>query len=139
MSPIRILGSVLTLLNGALAVYLQHFSTTVPCSSGTSCAIPYLSVSAPYVYPIWLAVVGGILVADSLVSFVGVRVSFALGAVLSGVVLVIVALQLASYSGAGAESAIVLSAICVVLDVVASRPSRALSEKDSPLNLPVFG
>jgi hypothetical protein len=125
LSPIRILGSVLSVLNGALAVYIHY-------SGGVATATTSVSTT-------WLAVVGGVLVVDSLVSFAGVRMSFAVGAALSAVVLALVALQWGSYVATDAEVAAVLSAICIALDAIAFRPARGLSEKDSPLNLPVFG
>jgi len=83
--------------------------------------------------------VGGILVVDSLVSFAGVRVSFAFGAALSAVVLARLALEWSGYFAADVEIAAVLSVICIVVDAIAFRPAKGLSEKDSPLNLPVFG
>ncbi len=125
MSPIRILGSVLSLLDGVFALYI-HYSGGVPSATA--------SVSTT-----WLAIVGGVLVVDSLVSFAGVRMSFAAGAALSAAVLALVALQWSSYAGADSQVAAVLSVICMVLDSIAFRPARGLSEKDSPLNLPVFG
>lgn len=123
MSPIRVLGSALSLLSGALAVYVHFYGALA-------------SVNPPTV---WLAVAGGVLVGDSLVSFAGVRLSFGVGALLSALVAALVALQWSAYVATDAEAAVVLSVICAILDAVASRPARGLSEKDSPLNLPVFG
>jgi len=88
---------------------------------------------------IWIAVVGGTLVVASLVSFSGMRISFALGAVLSAAVLAIVALQWGDFATSDAEAAVILSVVSIALDALASRPAKALSERDSPLNLPVFG
>jgi hypothetical protein len=68
-----------------------------------------------------------------------VRSSFLLGGVLSAVVVVFVALRWGVFATAYSEAAIALSVAALLVDVVASRPARALSERDSPLNLPVFG
>ncbi len=86
-----------------------------------------------------LAALGGLLVVDSLVSFLGLRLSFALGALFSATLLVVVALRWGEYSTTDSAAAVVLSVCAVAVDALASRPARALSEKDSPLNLPVFG
>ncbi len=126
MSPIRILAAVLSLLNGAWAIYIHYYGLSTQVTS------------AP-VATIWVAVVGGILVVDSLISLVGVRVSFAFGAALSAVVLARVALEWSGYVAAEVEVAAVLSVISIVLDIIAFRPAKGLAEKDSPLNLPVFG
>ena len=133
MSPVRVLASVLSLLNGLWAVYVQHTHLTPLC--GSLCGTSGFTSSPTF----WLAVAGTILVADSLVSFAGVRVSFAAGVGLSALVLVIVAVQWRSYVVTDAEVAVALSIVSAALDAVAWRPAKALSEKDSPLNLPVFG
>ncbi|MDA4132169.1 MAG: hypothetical protein OK454_03470 [Thaumarchaeota archaeon] len=86
-----------------------------------------------------MAVVGAILVLASLVAIAGVRRSFILGAVLSAIVIARVALLWGTYPAADEETALALSAVTFLVDVVASRPAKGLSEKDSPLNLPVFG
>jgi hypothetical protein len=54
-------------------------------------------------------------------------------------VLVAVAITWGTYATDYSAAAAVLSLVAVMVDAVASRPSRGLSEKDSPLNLPVFG
>jgi hypothetical protein len=86
-----------------------------------------------------LAVVGAILILASLVSIAGVRWSFIFGAALSAIIIARVALLWGSYPASDEETTLALSAVTFLVDVVASRPSKALSEKDSPLNLPVFG
>jgi hypothetical protein len=130
LSPIRILASVLSLLNGVWAVYIHYYGQ----------ATATLSAPAGYSVPtIWVAVVGGMLIVDSLVSFAGVRIGFALGAALSAVLLARVALEWSGYVVADVGASAAISAICIVLDLVAFRPAKGLSEKDSPLNLPVFG
>jgi hypothetical protein len=118
---------VISLVNGAWAVYIQFYGLAVPSGVG---------ISGPQ---IWVAVVGGLLVIDSLISFAGVRLSFVFGAAISAVLLARLALAWLSYATGDGEAAAVLSVICIVLDAVAFRPSRGLAEKDSPLNLPVFG
>jgi hypothetical protein len=86
-----------------------------------------------------LAVVGAILVLASLVSIAGVRRGFMFGVILSAIIIARVALLWGSYPAADEETTLALSAVTLLVDVVASRPARGLSEKDSPLNLPVFG
>jgi hypothetical protein len=86
-----------------------------------------------------LGVVGAILVLASLVSIAGMRRSFILGAILSAIIVARVALLWGSYPASDEETTMALSAVALLVDVVASRPAKALSERDSPLNLPVFG
>jgi hypothetical protein len=124
LSPIRVLGSALSLVNGAWALFL-YFGVTPGANGGSLSGL--------------VALVGGILVVDSLVSFLGMRISFLLGAILSVALLAAVALQWGAYASSDSTAAVVLSACAALADVVASRPARGLSEKDSPLNLPVFG
>ena len=134
MSPIRLLGSVLSLLNGAWSVYIHYYGgVTTPIAS-----VPPGGPGYP-VPTVWLVLVGGLLIVDSLVSFAGVRLSFAAGAFLSVAVLALVAIQWGGYVATEVEVAAALSVICIILDAIAFRPAKGLSEKDSPLNLPVFG
>jgi hypothetical protein len=86
-----------------------------------------------------LAVVGAILVLASLVSIARVRRSFIFGAILSAIVIARVALLWGTYPAADEETTVALAAVTFLVDLVASRPAKGLSEKDSPLNLPVFG
>lgn len=123
MSPIRVLGSVLSLLNGAWALYLY-----VGTSSAGGGSLSVL-----------LAGCGAFLVVIALVSFIGLRLSFLLAAALSVAILAVVALGWGSYTATESGAAAALSVFAALSDVVASRPARGLSEKDSPLNLPVFG
>ena len=80
-----------------------------------------------------------ILAVVSLVSFTGLRLTFVLGALLSAAAVVTLGLTWGTYPTDDAIAVAALSLVALVLDAVASRPSRGLSEKDSPLNLPVFG
>ena len=107
-------------VTGVLAIYIQY-SNVAP------------SVAT------YLAVIGAILLVDSLVSFTGFRATFTLAAALSAVLLLRVLLLWNDFPSAYSVSVAVLSLVTIALDAVASRPARALSEKDSPLNLPVFG
>jgi len=140
LSPIRILGSALSLLNGAWAAYIAyyHANTLQPCSHSGCPGAPGFGISSPELQGA-LLVIGVILAIDALVSFVGIRASFIIGAILSASVLAIVAVLWGTYSGTDSAVALVLSVLALVVDAVASRPSQGLSEKDSPLNLPVFG
>jgi len=115
---------VLGLVTGVWVIYIQHFANTEPGVIGGSDTI---------------FVVGAFLALVSLVSFQGFRWGFVVGAVLSAVVIVLVGLLWGHYTQNDEWATLILAAATIVLDVVASRPSRALSEKDSPLNLPVFG
>lgn len=123
MSPVRALASALSLINGVWAVYLYY-------AGGQAGAAPPT---------VWLAAVGAVLAVVSVVGLAGVRTSFALALGLSALVLVLVAARWASFAAADSELAAVLSVLAIVLDAVAFRPAKALAEKDSPLNLPVFG
>ncbi len=138
MSPIRALGSALSLLTGAWAAFLARFGF-IPTPEAVNAASPrYSGIPSAELQGI-LLVVGAILIVDAMVSLVGVRAGFMLGAALSAVVLALVVL---SWGGVGtneAWAAVLLSAITIPVDAVSSRPARGLSEKDSPLNLPVFG
>ena len=86
-----------------------------------------------------LLAAGAILAIVSLVSFTGIRLTFALGAVLSAAALVVVGLTWGTYATDDSIAVAALSLAALVVDAVGSRPSKGLSEKDSPLNLPVFG
>jgi hypothetical protein len=60
--------------------------------------------------------------------------------VLSAAVLVTLALTWGTpFATNDSIAAAVLSTAALLVDAVASRPSKELSERDSPLNLPVFG
>jgi hypothetical protein len=147
LSPIRVAGSVVSLINGAWAIF---FSLYAP-QRATLCALPCVTAPASAAGPIGpfhtsvsevqlvLLALGAVLAIDSLVSFAGLRVSFILGAVLSAAVLLIQVAEWGTFSTDDATVAVVVSALALLADAVASRPSRGLSEKDSPLNLPVFG
>ena len=74
----------------------------------------------------------------SLVSIAGVRRGFILGAILSAIIIARVALLWGTYPAADEETTLALAAVALLVDVVASRPTKGLSEKNSPLKLPVF-
>ena len=120
---------------GLWAVYVSRFVAPSPLCSPCS---PPLGDNLHNADP-WLGVVGAILVLASLVAIAGLRRSFILGAILSAILIARVALLWGSYPAADEETTLALSAVTFLVDVVASRPARGLSEKDSPLNLPVFG
>jgi len=147
LSPIRVLASVLSLLTGAYAAIIAKYGfIPVPtqCLSSPqgapNCAgAPYyLGISSPELQGA-LLLIGIVLVIDAVVSFTGLRASFVLGTVLSALVLAIFALSWGGPPTNISEVAVVLSVPTIVVDSFASSPSRTLSEKDSPLNLPVFG
>ena len=136
------MGAVLSLLNGTLAVFLAYFGVNMVslCNFFVGCsgtAIPAANFS-PELQGALIAV-GAVLAVDSLVSLRGVRMSFVLGAILSIVILAIVAVQWGAYVTTDSLAVAVLSTASILVDVVASRPAKGLSEQASPLNLPVFG
>lgn len=137
MSPIRLLGSVLGLVSGTWAAYIAFLALNAPesCPNGGCPA----SMVGLVPYSQWQVVVGVALVIVSLVSFTGRRPTFVVGAVLSAAVLATLAITWGTYVTNDSISAIVLSLASLAVDSVASRSSRELSERDSPLNLPVFG
>lgn len=144
LSPIRLAGSVLSLVTGCWAAFVAYYgaNSVVPCPPFSQCILELQGGSGllpPAELQGALFILGAILAIDSLVSFVGIRASFVLGAVLSVGVLAIVAIQWGTYSGNYSATALVLSLLAVVADVVASRPAKALSEQSNPMNLPVFG
>ena len=125
---------MLGLATGAVVVYVWRYTTplrpcTPPCSPG-----PYGSFPV-----IWFAVFGVALLLISLVSFAGVRVVFMLGAISSLIIIALVLLSWGDYPLFEEATVLVLSVVTLLADLLASRPARGLSERDSPLNLPVFG
>jgi hypothetical protein len=136
LNPIRAAGSVLGVAAGLLAVYVSRFVTPTPLCD--ECSPPAGVGAALHNSDPWLGVVGAILVLASLVAVV-VKRSFVLGAILSAIIIARVALLWGTYPTNDQEAVLALSAVALFVDAVASLPSRALSEKDSPLNLPVFG
>lgn len=137
MSPIRLAGSILGLVNGAWAAYIAFvaLNATYNCPQGGCPA----STFAFMPYAQGQVVAGALLVIVSLVSFTGRRPTFVLGAVLSAAVLVTLALSWGTYATNDSIAAAVISLASLAVDAVASSPSKELSERDSPLNLPVFG
>ena len=124
----------------AAYVSLSGAAPQSPCPPGQLCTLtPALLKVAPSEFQEPLLVAGAILAIVSLVSFTGLRPAFIIGAILSAAVLAIVALTWGTYATNNAAATAALSTITLLVDAVASRPSKGLSEKDSPLNLPVFG
>lgn len=132
MSPIRAAGCVLGAIAGILAIAVQHYNTTPSCPSCSATTLGGLP-------SVWLAVAGGLLLVLSLMSFGGFRLTFYAAAVLGVMVLAADLALRGSYPADEWELIAGLSLLAILADLVAARPARALSEKDSPLNLPVFG
>jgi hypothetical protein len=141
MSPIRVAGSIVGLIAGILAAFMviSRPTSSSPCQGPAVCIGPTASSALNPDLQSALLAAGAILAMVSLVSFTGLRLTFILGAALSAVVLVSVALTWGTYATDVSIAAAGLSLVALVVDAVGSRPSRGLSEKDSPLNLPVFG
>jgi hypothetical protein len=141
LTPIRVAGSVTGLVDGVLAAFMVILGPV----QGHLCLGPGICIG-PTSQPIpnpeldnVLLAAGVILAVVSLVSFTGLRLTFALGAILSAAALVTVGLTWGTYPTDDSIAVAGLSLAALIIDVVGSRPSRGLSEKDSPLNLPVFG
>jgi len=141
LTPIRVAGSVIGLIGGVLAAFVVILGPVQAplCQGPGICIGPTAQATPNPGLDNVLLGAGAILAVVSLVSFTGLRLTFILGAALSAAVLVTVALTWGTYSTDDSAAIAGLSLVAVVIDAVASRPSRGLSEKDSPLNLPVFG
>jgi hypothetical protein len=140
LTPIRLAGSVIGFIDGALAAFIGFSGPAVhPLCQGPQTLCTSQSVLPSPEMGNLLLGAGVILAIVSLASFTGFRLTFILGAVLSAAVLVVVGLTWGSYGTDESAAAAGLAVAALIVDIVASRPSRGLSEKDSPLNLPVFG
>ncbi len=140
MTPIRVAGSVIGLVDGLLAAFMVILGPVQgPLCQGPGICIGPTGQSVNTELDTALLAAGVILAVVSLVSFTGLRLTFALGAVLSAAALVTLGLTWGTYPTDDSIAVAALSLVALVLDAVASRPSRGLSEKESPLNLPVFG
>jgi hypothetical protein len=89
--------------------------------------------------PTVLLTVAAILVIDAVVCFIGLRVGFTVGAVLSIAIVVLVGAQWGRFGNFGSSLSVVLSAIAILLDLISTRASKSIPEESHPLNLPVFG
>ncbi len=141
MTPIRVAGSVIGLVDGVVAAFMVISGPVVqvqPLCKGPILCTSLPTPPSPELENALLAA-GAILAIVSLVSFTGIRLTFVLGAVLSAAALAAVGLTWGTYPTDGSIAVAALSLAALVVDAVGSRPSRGLSEKDSPLNLPVFG
>ncbi|HVC27336.1 MAG TPA: hypothetical protein VND40_04175 [Nitrososphaerales archaeon] len=140
MTPIRLAGSVIGLIDGTLAAFMEVSGPSVHplCLDPQTLCTSQSVVPSPEMENLLLGA-GVILAIISLVSFTGFRLTFVLGAVLSAAVLVTVGLTWGTYATDESAAAAGLAVVTLTVDAVASRPSKGLSEKDSPLNLPVFG
>ena len=138
MTPIRLAGSVLGLASGAWAAYIAFVFVTTPVPNSFC---PATGCPAPADLPSARVQVadGGLVALVSLVSLTERRVAFLIDAILSATVLVTLGLTWGAYSAINTEIALGLSTLALAVNAVASRPAKELAEKDSPLNLPVFG
>ena len=121
------------LLNGAWAAYIA----IGPLNATYHCPLNGCPASM-FAYAQALAIAGGILVVSSLVSFKGFGWALLIDAALSLAVLGLVAVNWSTYGSNSLPSA-VLAVVAAAMEIVGSRPAKVLAEKDSPLNLPVFG
>jgi len=136
MVPIKALGSVLGLANGAWAAFIAEtaLNRIYNCPAGGCPA----SLFAYVPYAEALAAVGAVLVVDSVVSFKGFRVCFLLAALLSVGVLGLVGLEWGTYGG-WSLPACILAVAAAAVGTVASRGSKGMPDEAHPLELPVFG
>ncbi len=137
MSPIRLLGSAVSLISGVWAAYVALVALTATYMCPLNGCPPSLFEFVPYSQA--QAVAGGALAVAAVVSLAMPRPALLAGAALSAVALGAVALAWGAYTLQDATVSAALSTVSLVVDAVASRPSRGLSERESPLNLPVFG
>jgi len=136
LSPIRAAGSVLGLVAGISGALVELYERLpVPLCLSNLC---YGHVQPPDLHGA-LLVVGALLAVVSVVSFIGSRIVFVFGAILAAAVLAVVALTWGDYVTNDALFVAVFSIVTLVVDLIGSTSSRELAEKDSPLNLPVFG
>jgi len=140
LTPVPVAGSVIALIEGVVAAFMVILGPV----QGPLCQGPGICIGPPQSAPntqldTVLLAAGVILAVVSLVSFTGLRLTFVLAGVLSAAALVTLGLTWGTYPTDDSIAVAALSLFALVLDAVASRPSRGLSEKDSPLNLPVFG
>jgi len=136
-APIKVLASVLGVVNGAWAVYIALSATNTAML--TTCVAKGCEAMFVYVpFAQALAVGGVLLIIVSIVSLKGFRWSLLLEAVLSLAVLGFVAIEWGAYGSASWTSAI-LSIVAAAVSVYASRRVREIPDQAHPLNLPVFG
>lgn len=133
MTPIRALASVLGVANGAFASYIAMG----PLNATYNCPFNGCPASMFYDYQA-LVVVGLLLVVAALVSLKGFGWAFLLSGGLSIAVLALVVVKWGAF-GSNSLPSVVLAVAAAAVEFAGSRPERELSEKDSPLNLPVFG
>jgi len=127
LSPVRAVGSVFSLLTGISAALLLPGELLRASDSGVTRLGGLLFI------------VGAVLVIFAVVSFVVPKYTFVVSAALSIAVLGIIAFRYDRLNPDLATATAVFATVAVIVDVLAARPSKELSEKDSPLNLPVFG
>jgi len=127
LSPIRVVGSVFSLLTGLLGALVLPLGLARAGGAGVTRLGGLLFL------------VGAVLVLVSIISFVVPKYTFVISAILSVVVLGVVAARFDRFNQGVALVTVVLATVAVVVDALAARPAKELAEKDSPLNLPVFG
>ncbi|MBI3022784.1 MAG: hypothetical protein HYY68_03540 [Thaumarchaeota archaeon] len=135
MGVARTAGAVLNLLNALWAAYISFLTVSTP----TSCPSNGCPTSLFTYLPAVLLSVAAILVVDSVICFVGLRIGFTVGVVLSAAIVVLVGAQWGTFGNLSSSLSIVLSALAIVFGLVSMRSGRGISEESHPLNLPVFG
>jgi hypothetical protein len=141
LTPIRAAGSIIGLVDGVVAAFMVILGPVQAplCKGPGVCIGPTASPVPNTELDTALLAAGVILAMVSLVSFTGLRATFALGAVLSTAALVTVGLTWGTYPTDDSIAVAALSLVAIVVDAVASRPARGMSEQTNPMNLPVFG
>jgi uncharacterized membrane protein len=127
LTPIRVLGSVFSLLTGLSVAFVLPRGLESASDTG-------ITRLGGLVF-----IIGAVLAIFAVASFVVPRITFIVSAILSASVLLTVAVRFGRFNQDVALVTAVLATVALVTDAFAARPSKGLSEKDSPLNLPVFG
>lgn len=83
--------------------------------------------------------IGVLLVLDSIACFVGFRLAFPVGGLLSVAIAAIALFDSGGLTVGLYASLGLVSLVALVLDLIVMRSRRGLSEQGNPMNLPVFG
>jgi len=122
LTPIRLAGSVIGLVDGVVAAFMVILGPVAPppCPQGAFFCALY-QFPNPELDNVLLAA-AVVLAVVSLVSFTGLRLTFVVGAVLSAAVLVSLGLTWGTYPTEDSIAVAGLSLPALVVDVVGSRP-----------------
>ncbi|HYB06920.1 MAG TPA: hypothetical protein VEB87_02055 [Nitrososphaerales archaeon] len=111
---------------------------TLSCSSSLA-SCPAMSAAPPGVSGTVYAVLAGLLVLSSLVTFVGPKSVFYASALLGLLIDVSEVMNYADIASGPFYVTLVLATLSVILGLLSARRGTAFSEQLHPMNLPVFG